>query len=137
MISIFYMSMQNLNFVDGTQKGLKIPLTLEARGIRLQNFHTTSETDSQRAQTKPCVHREPGERNSVSTETKPDLPMSVQESLVETCIEWPAAGSEALNTRVPEQVLKKDVTISFSILPQFGFRPKKKRREHKIGLKIY
>ena len=33
MISIFYMSMQNLNFVDGTQKGLKIPLTLEARGI--------------------------------------------------------------------------------------------------------
>ena len=133
---IFYMSMWNLNFVDGTQKGLKTPLILEARGTWLQNFHRTGETDSWRAQTKPCVHWEPGERNSISTETESDLSMSVQESPVEAGIEWPAAGSEALNTRMPEQVLMKEVTISFSIPTIVWFRPKK-GREHKIGLKIY
>ena len=42
-------------------------LTLEASGIWLQNFHKTGETDSWRAQIKPCVHREPGERSSVPT----------------------------------------------------------------------
>ena len=62
--------------------------------------------------------------------------MSVQESPVEAGIEWPAAGSETLNTRVPEQVLMKEVTISFSIPTIVRFRPKK-GREHKIGLKIY
>ena len=39
-------------------------LTLEASGIWLQNFHRTGETDSWRAQTKLCVHQDPGERSS-------------------------------------------------------------------------
>ena len=72
------------------------------------------------------MHWEPGERNSISTETESDL-MSVQESPVEAGIEWPAAGSEALNTRMPEQVLMKEVTISFSIPTIVWFRPKKGR----------
>ena len=38
-------------------------LTLKASGILIQNFHRTGETDSQRTQTKPCAHQDPGERN--------------------------------------------------------------------------
>ena len=37
-------------------------LTLVASGIWLQNFHRTGETDSWRAQTRPCVHQDSGER---------------------------------------------------------------------------
>ena len=40
-------------------------LILEASGIWLQNFHRTGEADSWRAHTKPCAHRDPGERISV------------------------------------------------------------------------
>ena len=42
-------------------------LILEASGIWLQHLHRTRETDSWRAQTKPCAHQQPGERNSVLT----------------------------------------------------------------------
>ena len=42
-------------------------LTLKASGIWLQNFHRTGETDSWRAQTKPCAHQDPGERNNDPT----------------------------------------------------------------------
>ena len=42
-------------------------LTLEGRGIWLQNFHRTEETDSWRSETKPCVYQDPGERISVPT----------------------------------------------------------------------
>ena len=34
-------------------------LTLKTTGIWLQNFHRTKETDSWRAQRKPCVHQDP------------------------------------------------------------------------------
>ena len=49
-------------------------LTLEASGIWLQNFHRTRETDSWRAQTKPCVQQEPEERSSVPTSDWVRLP---------------------------------------------------------------
>ena len=42
-------------------------LTLKASGIWLQNVHRTGETASWRAQTKPCVHQDPGERSSGPT----------------------------------------------------------------------
>ena len=45
--------------------------------------------DSLRAQTEPCVHQDPGERGRDPTETDPDLPESVQESLVEA---WVSGG---------------------------------------------
>ena len=32
-----------------------------------QNLHRTGETDSWRAQTKPCMHQDPGERSSDPT----------------------------------------------------------------------
>ena len=35
---------------------------------------------------EPCVHQDPGERSSDPTETDPDLPMSVQESLAEAWV---------------------------------------------------
>ena len=43
-------------------------------------------------------------------ETDPDLPMSVQESLVEV---WPAAGLGALRAAVPAWDLLKEVTVIF------------------------
>ena len=46
-----------------------------------QNLHRTGETDSCRAQTKLCVHQEKGA--VIPQEADPDLPVSVQESLVE------------------------------------------------------
>ena len=42
-------------------------LSLEASGIWLQNLHRTREADSWRAQTKPCVHQDPGEKSSDPT----------------------------------------------------------------------
>ena len=54
----------------GSGNGTENPqenLTLEASGIGLQNLHRTGETDSWRAQTKPCVHQDPTERNSDAT----------------------------------------------------------------------
>jgi len=41
--------------------------TLEDGGTWLQNLHRTKETDSWRAQTKPCVHQDPGEKSSDPT----------------------------------------------------------------------
>ena len=46
-----------------------------------QNLHRTGETDSCRAQIKLCVHQEKGA--VTPQEADPDLPVSVQESLVE------------------------------------------------------
>ena len=76
-------------------------LTLEARGIWLQDFHRTGETDSWRAQTKPCVHQDPGERSSVPTRYWARcacLCPGVSGGGVGQ--QWPAVGSGALNTTV-------------------------------------
>ena len=80
-----------------------------------QNFHRTGETDSWRAQTKPCVHQDPGERSS---DPKTDWP-----SLSHECTGvsgrgvgqwWPAAGSGALSVIVcAQEDLLKEVTIIF------------------------
>ena len=51
------------------------------------NFHKTGETDSWRAQTKPVCTRTQ-ERGAVTPqEVEPDLPVSVQESLVEPWVD--------------------------------------------------
>ena len=42
-------------------------LTLRASGFWLQNFHRTGEIHSWRAQTKPCVHQDPGKMSSGPT----------------------------------------------------------------------
>ena len=62
------------------------PLTLP---YSRQNLHRNAETGSWRAQTKPFVHQDPGERSNDPQETDPDLPMSVQESPVEV---WVSGG---------------------------------------------
>ena len=51
--------------------------TSEARGIWLQNFHRIGETDSWKAQTKPCAHQDTGKGAVTPQETEPDLPVSV------------------------------------------------------------
>ena len=79
-----------------------------------QNFHRTGETDSWRAQTKPCVHQDPGERSS---DPKTDWP-----SLSHECTGvsgrgvgqwWPAAGLGAPSAAVPTLDLWKEVDIIF------------------------
>ena len=44
------------------------------------------DTDSWRAQTKPCAHQDPGEKSSDPAGDCPDLPMGVWESLVEAWV---------------------------------------------------
>ena len=64
-------------------------LTSKVNGFCLQNFHRTGEIHFWRAQTKPCVHQDPGERRSrppPPQETELDLPVSVLESLVEAWV---------------------------------------------------
>ena len=61
-------------------------ITLEASGIWLQNLHRTGETVSWRAQTKPCVHQDPGERSSDPTRGWPTCP-EVQESSAEAWVD--------------------------------------------------
>ena len=87
-------------------------LTLEASGIWLQNFHRTGETDSWRAQTKLCVHQDPGERSSDPTRDWVKLVCEcpgVSGRAVGR--QWPAVGSGALDTLVLVQVLWKKIAI--------------------------
>ena len=65
------------------QRDLEPPgkLTLKASGIWLLNFHRTGQTDSWRAQTKPCVHQDPGKRISDSTRDWAILGLWVSRSL--------------------------------------------------------
>ena len=51
--------------------------------IELPELTGLGKQDSWRAQTKPCVHQDPGERSRDPQETDPDLAMSVHESRVE------------------------------------------------------
>ena len=75
-------------------------LTLKASGIWLQNFHRSGETDASRAQTRPCVHQDAGERRRDPTIgwTKPacEYPGVSGRGVGQ---QWPAAGSGALNTQ--------------------------------------
>ena len=87
-------------------------LTLEASGIWWQNVHRNGETDSWRAQTKPFVHQEPGERSYVPTRDWARLGCECPGSCSRgVSRQWPAVGSGALNTIVSAYVLLKEVAI--------------------------
>ena len=58
-------------------------LTLKVSRIWLQTFLRTGETDSWRAQTKPWAHQDQEKGVVTPPETEPDVPVSVQESLVD------------------------------------------------------
>ena len=76
-------------------------LTLKASGIWLQNFLMSGETDSQRAQTKPCEQQDPGERNNDTTRNWASLACECPEiSSRGRGRQRPALGSGALNTKV-------------------------------------
>ena len=57
-----------------------------AKGFDYRTLYRTGETDSWRSQTKPYVHLTQEEGAVAPQETDPDLPMSVQESLVEVWV---------------------------------------------------
>ena len=76
-------------------------LTLKASRIWLQNFHRTGETDSWRAQTKPCAHQDPGERSSGPTRDWARLAWKCPGvSRGDVNWQWPATGSVSLTTTV-------------------------------------
>ena len=60
---------------------------LKTRSWATRNFHRNGETGSLRAQTEHCAHRDPVERNSVPSRDWIHLPVSVQESLADTCVD--------------------------------------------------
>ena len=57
-----------------------------AKGFDYRTLYRTGETDSWRAQTKPYVHLTQEKGAVAPQETDPDLPVSVQESLVEVWV---------------------------------------------------
>ena len=108
-----------------------------------QNLPRTRETDSYRAQTKPCIHQDPGERSSDPTR---DWPRLACECLGvpggDVGWQWPAAGTENLSVAVHAQDLLKEVTIFFitSIIVLVSGQTEREHspaQQQKIGLKIY
>ena len=89
-------------------------LTLEASGIWLQNLHRNGETDSLRAQTKPCEHQEPGEKRSDPTKDwlrlACECPGVFRGGVGQ---QWPAAGLGVVSVTVHAQDLLKELTIIF------------------------
>ena len=80
-------------------------------------FHRTGETDSWRAQTKPCVHQDPGERSSDPTRHWARLAYECPGvSSRGVGWQWPAVGLGALNTTVLAQVLLKEFAITPTIV---------------------
>ena len=79
-----------------------------------QNLNRTAETDSWRAQTKPCVHQDPGERSSDPTRDSPRLAYECPGVSGEGVgRQWPVAGSGALSAAVTAWDLLKEVAIIF------------------------
>ena len=81
--------------------------------IWLQNFHWTGETDSWRAQTKPCAHQDLEKRSSVPTRDWAGLACACPGvSWGGMGQKWLATGSVALSTTVRALILLKEVTIT-------------------------
>ena len=81
---------------------------------KLSSGHRTGETDSWRAQTKPCVHQDPGERSSDHTRDWPRLAHECSGvSGRGVGWWWPAAESGALSAAVHAWKLLKEVAIIF------------------------
>ena len=103
-------------------------LTQEAWPLQnCQNFQRTGETDSERAQTEPCPHQNPGERSSDPTR---DWPRRARErpgvSGRGVGWRWPAAGLGTLSVAVTAQDLLKEVAVisitSTIVWPQVKYR---------------
>ena len=84
--------------LDSIFKSRDITLPRKVRLVKAMVFpvvHRCEETDSWRAQTKFCVTRTQEKGAVTPQESKPDLPVGVQESLAEA---GPIVGSGTLNT---------------------------------------
>ena len=93
----------------------KLPL---APPQRHQNSHRTGETDSWRAQTKPCVHQDTGERSSDPTRDWPRLSHECP-GVSGTGMGqwWPATGLGELSAAV--SALLKEIAIIFNTSTKF------------------
>ena len=107
-------SVMSIPFLGPADLGLhkpswrRSPLTLPWSN---QNLHRTGETDSWRAQTKPCVHQEKG--TVTPQETDSDFPMSVQPSWTEVWVSGGLLQGQGHLVQQCAQDLLKEVTIIF------------------------
>ena len=73
----------------------------------------TGQTLGEHKQNLVCTRTQ--EKGAVtSQETEPDLPVSVQHSLVEMCVSWHAAGLGTLSAAVPAWDLLEEIAIIFT-----------------------
>ena len=104
---------------DPTETGRELCLSVSCRGVGHQWTAAGAgalggETDSWRAQTKACVHQDPGKRSSNPTRDGARLAQESPEvSHRGVGRQWPAAGSGALSAAVHEWDLLKEVHIIF------------------------
>ena len=92
-------------------KGTENPgnLTVKSSGIC---YRTSTGTGTWRAQTKPCVHQNPGERSCNPTRACAGLTSErVGVSGAGTGWQWPAAGSGPLKTTVLASVLLREMLL--------------------------
>ena len=101
--------------------------------IELPELTETGETDSWRAQTKPCVHKDSGERSSDPKETVPDLPMSVQESLAEAWVSRGLLQDWGQSSSMHAWDLLKEVSIIFITSTIVWTEVKKKKKKTTQG----
>ena len=100
------------------------------------------EKDSWRAQTEPCAHQDPGERNSYPTRYWPRFaPECAGVSWGGMGQRWPAVGLSVLSVAVCAWDLLKEVTIIFITSTigggQITGREHSPALQQKIGLNIY
>ena len=107
---------------------------MEASGIWLQNLHRTGETDSWRAQTKPCVHQDPEKKRIVTPqETDPGFSVSVHPAEA-----WVGGGllqgrgTKCNSVAVCAWDLLKEVTIIFITSTIVWFQGKQQGRNTAI-----
>ena len=93
------------------------------------------ETESWRAQTKPCAHQDPGEESSDPRTDWPRLACECPGSLWQKS--WPAAGSEAVRAAVPSWDLYLHYFHHSLASSQTTGREYSPKVNRKIGTKIY
>ena len=79
---------------------------LKARGIWLQNFHRTGETDSWRAQQNFVCTRTQEKGAETPQKTEPDLPVNVQESPAQAWVDSDLPWGQGTDYNTPGSLSK-------------------------------
>ena len=99
-------------------------VTFKASGIWLQTFHSTGGTDSLRPQQNLVCTRTQEKWAVTPQETESDLPVSVQEPLVEAWVNSRLPRDHGIDYSTSASCWQKSFWKRLPLpLPQFGFRP--------------